>query len=324
MAAMAAGGLPDFVVARPATGGRGPGARPPRADNVSGPGARELADLAFAAARGGAPLTTRPDACADGAGAGGACSSAPAVDLMRAIVPAAARAPPGAVVRAAAAALGCPDEACILTHVAFRDRARAAGVDPGAELETRFKPRGPRVGTELLSNFDIDAVHARWAAAFPGHHHCPFAMMDFASNGDAFGRADLAALFRGGASTFGCVVNTDRSSGPGKHWVAVFADARAPAGAPRTVEYFNSAGNPPPAPMVAWMERQRAALAEAFGAAEALAVTDVAHQASQTECGVYALYYIRRRLEGAPAAEFAGRLVPDDAMTAFRAHLFRA
>ena len=56
------------------------------------------------------------------------------------------------------------------------------------------------------------------------------------------------------------------------------------------------------------------------------AVTSVAHQRSQTECGPYSLYYIRRRLEGAPVETFTDPKVriSDEAMEEFRRYLFRA
>jgi len=260
-----------------------------------------------------------------------------------------AETPEAGAVRAAAAALGCTSESCVVAHPSFRRWAGARGLaTEGAldlELETHYKAPGPREGRALLSNFDIDGTLRRWARVFPGFYPCPFAMMDFETNGDAFGEADLGEVFAGRApadlgpgfgvvrrpaSCFGCVLNTDTSAGRGKHWVAVFVDGRPPAGAPWTVEYFNSAGNPPPRPAVRWMERARARLAAVRaargepGGVESVPVTDVGHQESQTECGLYALFYIRRRLEGAPPEFFFEHRVPDCAMTAFRAHVFRA
>jgi hypothetical protein len=254
-----------------------------------------------------------------------------------------------AAVRAAAAALGCDSESCVVAHPALREFVVDRGLAPeGAlalELALRFKEGGPRDSLALLSNYDLDGTLRRWARVFPEFFPCPFAMMDFDRNGDLFGEVDLPTVLEGRqevdlgpgigvvrrrCTCFGCIVNTDTSSGKGLHWVAVFVDCRG-AG-PWTVEYFNSAGRPPPRPMVAWCEKTRARLAEyraglggpAAGAgAEAVPVTDVDHQESQTECGLYALYYIRRRLEGTPHTFFADRPIPDDAMTAFRAHVFR-
>ena len=178
-------------------------------------------------------------------------------------------------------------------------------------------------------------------------------MADFNTNGDHFAAVKLEELRRGKYRTFGCVMNTDSSRGPGTHWVAVFVDMR-PEGvdtAPWTIEYFNSAGRPPAAPVVRWMEQTRAKLAAlratleapratleeprttleapptaaSAGLVETWAVSSVSHQRSQTECGPYALYYIRRRLEGAQPKDFmdASYRIPDRAMVEFRHYLFR-
>jgi hypothetical protein len=251
----------------------------------------------------------------------------------------------GAPVREAAALLGCSSESCVLAHPAVHEfveqqkQVPAAALD--AELEVRFKAAGPRDSLALLSNFNIDETLQRWARAFSFFFPCPFAMMDFDRNGDLFGAIDLVDVLEGRipvnlgtarvmrkSTCFGCVLNTDSSSGPGKHWVAVFVDCREPAdGKAWTVEYFNSAGRPPPKVVVGWMARTRAALAEhrnGSSGVECVPVTDVGHQESQTECGLYAMYYIRCRLEGIPTDFFFRHLIPDAAMTAFRKHVFRS
>lgn len=291
----------------------------------------------------GAPLEASPSATKASTKTPGGTAGDPAADPAAdpALLPTAAT-PEAAAVRAAAAALGCASESCVLAHPRFQ---RLAGLPPGAaraELEARFKAAGPRDTLALTSNFNLDGTLCRWARVYPEFFPCPFAMMDFDRNGDLFGTVRLPEVLEGRvsvdlgpplgrvtrpATVFGCVVNTDTSHGDGKHWTAVFVDCRAPDGEPWTVEYFNSAGNPPPRAMAAWMERTRADLAEwraGRGPVEAVPVTDVDHQESMTECGLYALYYIRRRLEGAPYTDFCEAPIPDAAMTAFRPHVFRA
>jgi hypothetical protein len=271
--------------------------------------------------------------CARG---GGPCS---APDILAAVVAFAGGGAPPAAVRTAAARVGCATEACVLKSAEFRRFAAARGAGAArldAELARNFKPPGPRSGNALLSNFNIDAVLQMWAREeFPRFYNFPFSMVDFASTGGALARTPLRAVLEGRApqslgaggvvrrpcDTFACVLNTDYSSGRGKHWVALFGDCR---GEESSIEYFNSAGNPPPREVVRWMEGAAAELRALGRRAEARAVTSVRHQQSQTECGNYALFYIRRRLEGGAPDEFCGHPVPDDAMEAFRRHIFRA
>lgn len=243
-------------------------------------------------------------------------------------------------VRTAAAVLGCTSESCIINHPTFRDFAEKWGVasqELTRELELRYKAPGPRNSFELLSNNHIDSTLRRWARVYPDFFPCTFAMMDFDKNGDRFGTIDLLSVIDGresvnlgpgigmvvrAATTFGCVLNTDVSTGGGKHWVAAFVDCR-PSNKKWTVEYFNSAGNPPPRPVTGWMERTRARLQQRHPTTT-VAVTTVDHQESQTECGLYALYYIRCRLTGTPHQFFFDNVIPDAAMTEFRRHVFRA
>lgn len=261
-----------------------------------------------------------------------------------------AQTPEADAVRAAAEVLKCDSESCVLSHPKFVSFAAAeAGVTPkqiAAEKEQKFKTSGPRDSTELLNNFHIDETLQRWARAFPEFFAYPFAMMDFDKTSEPFAAWDIVDVLEGRishslgpgyksikrkAQCAGCVLNTDTSSGPGKHWVAAFVDARGGPAEDWTVEYFNSAGRPPPKPMIVWMERTRARLQDYrkksghTGRVETVPVTSVAHQDSQTECGLYGLYFLRRRIEGTPVSFFqdSKRKISDDAMTKFREFIFR-
>ncbi|MDE2097446.1 MAG: hypothetical protein KGL39_09395 [Patescibacteria group bacterium] len=252
-------------------------------------------------------------------------------------------------VRAAAAIMNCTSESCVVNNPKFlefaEDKLGLAKGKIAAEIERSFKTAGPRNSTELLNNFQIDATLQRWARVYPEFFPYPFAMMDFDRNGDAFGRLDIGDILDGKvphsigpgfapvrrpAKCAGCVVNTDVSTGPGKHWVAVFVDCRPVRDAPElwTVEYFNSAGRPPPKPMIAWMERTKERLERYRGNSnvETVAVTSISHQQSQTECGVYSCFFLRARLDGVPYSFFQDpkNIISDVEMTKFRHYLFRA
>ena len=125
--------------------------------------------------------------------------------------------------------------------------------------------------------------------------------------------------------TFTCVLNTDISSGNGIHWVCVFIDCRSN---PYTIEYFNSCANSPHENVTTWMVTQKQFLTKYNKSINEdkkvvmVNVVDTLHQKSNTECGMYVLYYIRCRLEGIPYTTFIDYKIPDEVVTKFREHIF--
>jgi hypothetical protein len=243
----------------------------------------------------------------------------------------------------AAVALECKSESCVLGKLSGLIVSRGAEAEKLLKraLARNFKPHGPRETSELTSNFDLDGTLERWAVEFPDFFPFPFAMMDFAAGGAPLARWSLAGILAGERTggrpmqAVACILNTDVSTGAGKHWVCVFVDARDGRGksadSPVTVEYFNSAGNPPPRAMTRWMESAREKLIGAgdikgrgaVAHVETKVVTSVAHQRGDTECGLYALFYIRSRLEGRAPSAFEADRIPDAEMEKFRGHVFR-
>jgi hypothetical protein len=158
-------------------------------------------------------------------------------------------------------------------------------------------------------------------------------MIDCLEGSQILDAGPFIGLITGKFNCLGCVLNTDISSGRGKHWVAVFIDCRDDN--EWTIEYFNSAGNPPPTTMINWMEKTRKQLTDYANKltdssssnkpinVETVCVTDIEHQQSETECGMYSLFYIRARLDGKSYKWFTQTVIPDADMIEFRKHLFR-
>ena len=217
-------------------------------------------------------------------------------------------------------------EACVLSKAGHHVDKRRAQI----ELMTKFKPEGPKNSTALLNNVVIDNCLISWCADYPDFYPCPFAMMDFARTKEKFETINLVDLFTKKhvdgkyKRIFGCVINTDNSTGPGKHWVSCVVNARDMKNI--LILYYNSAGNPPPEPIIEWMERRRRELSEmdaCEGDVEIIPVTRVRHQESNTECGVYSLYFIRCMIEGNSYDMFFNNIIDDEAMKKFRKFLFR-
>jgi hypothetical protein len=120
----------------------------------------------------------------------------------------------------------------------------------------------------------------------------------------------------------GCVLNTDYSTGPGKHWVCVFVDMRNEE--EFTIEFFNSSGRQPTYngnAIMNWMCKIKRDC-ELMGVKATIKTNSIAHQESHTECGGYATYFIFNRIIGVPFEEFSTKRIPDQVVTDFRKHLF--
>jgi hypothetical protein len=282
-------------------------------------------------------LSTYTGDCVNNPGPDGVCVSNVTLEVISdftADIPRGAlKSTPKNIMKYAKELTKCDTEYCVLKDPRVMRLAHEKGVISQLKEDERvkFKPKGPRNTLDLLSNYDIDGVLQRWAISFDTFYPCPFAMMDFDSHHYKFGDFNFPAMLEGKLSfngikkpfnCFGCVLNTDVSTGPGKHWVAVFVDCRDPT--TWSIEYFNSVGKPPTRPVINWMERNCVELQRCTtGTVTTVSVTDLDHQESQTECGLYSLYYIRRRLENTPYTFFMKKIIPDDTMTEFRKHVFR-
>ncbi len=232
--------------------------------------------------------------------------------------------------------LHCETESCLLENNNLRkfiiNKTNLSSKDIDYELATRFKPDGPRETTELLNNYNIDETLKQWSFVFTDFFPCPFAMIDFEETYDVLSTVDFVDIYDGyervnnikhPCRTFGCVVNTDVSSGNGKHWVCVFVDMRKPKW---TIEYFNSSGRYPPKQIIKWMEKSIKKIESRVNRnikCEGVIVSNMCHQKSKTECGLYALFYIRSRIEGVPYIYFRENIIADKLMVEFRQHLFR-
>jgi hypothetical protein len=217
---------------------------------------------------------------------------------------------------------GCDSEKCAVS--AGLAAARVGRQRCEAILTTYYKVDGP-TDTKLLSNVNIDAVMRQYAVRFRDFYAYNFNMVDYAKysfiDGEIVHQPDSLAtvtyedMNAMGKRCCGCIVNSDVYEGPGKHWMALFADWRGPE---PTVEFFNSSGNAPAPEFANWMAKMHLAMG-----GRCFNVTAIRHQHTTTECGVYALFYVFCRLTGVPASQFETEPIPDQAMFEFRQHLFK-
>jgi len=274
---------------------------------------------------------------------GGFCSSKPIVKIIKEFDKVLSEDTSGGgktqnpIIKRISSALDVSDEVGILTNPEFVVFAKRKGVTEERikeELNTRFKPVGPRDSLKLIDNYNIFSVQSQWMREFPHYFAFDFAMIDFDKTNDPLFTTDIADILQGKVEAdFGdhkefrkcdcisCVLNTDVSTGRGKHWICVFVDCRSPEW---TIEFYNSTGRPPAKSILRWMEKTYASLRDYSGLEpKRIIVTTVKHQQKNTECGVYSLFYIRKRLDGVPYTFFMKDRIDDDSVSEFRKYLFR-
>lgn len=224
------------------------------------------------------------------------------------------------VVEKLSEAVGCDKESCILQKSEFKEHAGTSLVNKNLK---NFKPEGPARNFELLSNFNIDDVLDQWDRLFKGNFlHIDFQMRDFEKVRSKLATVDFAKEIKKGHDTFGVVLNTDYSTGPGIHWFCIFGDFRDPK--LYTLEFFNSSGNLPLPEVQTWLHRTKEKLEKNIGVqTKVIIVTRMEHQKDDHSCGPYSLFYIWCRLHGIPYQFFGNNRVPDKLMHEYRKHLFR-
>lgn len=215
----------------------------------------------------------------------------------------------------------CSNETCILNQSEVKQHIDPVLIDK--VLKENFKPVGPRMTRDWLSNFDIDDVLRQVQKKYEDKHflHIPFQMRDFQKTNSELAQLDWDKEYKNGYRTFGTVMNTDTSTGNGIHWFALFGDFLDDSKV-FTIEYFNSSGELPLPEVDLWMKKTKHSLNFDKDVKDVVA-TRIQNQHSDTECGIYSLYYIISRLDGIPLEWFKNNRIKDERMYLFRKYLYR-
>lgn len=225
--------------------------------------------------------------------------------------------------------LNVKTESEIYAHNLFRKHIGSYKAD--SILKDKFVPSGPKDSTALLDNFNIDNTLNQWSKGSKKEfgrcfYHVPFQMIDFQEVKTELATLDIMSLSKNKFDCFGVVLNTDVSSGRGKHWFALFGDLKhsGTKADPYILEYFNSSGYPPRTQVTVWMEKIKHDLLR--DQKKHIEIVYAAHkqiQYSRTECGVWSLVYILSRLLGKPHNWIVKVGANDADMINFRSKLFR-
>ncbi len=234
------------------------------------------------------------------------------------------------ILEAAKKKTSCKTEACIYKN---KEVQNFISNDEVTEiLKEHFKPSGPAFSTEWLSNYNIDDVLDQFSKKHKSFYHVYFQMRDFEKNKlkpsekanpemlhRSLADIDFAKQIKEGTRSFGCVLNTDLSSGSGQHWFCLFGDFRKQ---PYQLEYFNSAGDAPLDEVQVWLDKTKHQIMKDTGKPVKLVICRTHHQRDGHSCGPYSLFYIVNRLKGVPSEAFNKDIGGDARMLKWRKELF--
>ena len=157
---------------------------------------------------------------------------------------------------------------------------------------------------EWLSSLDIEAVEKQFMKIFSEYYFVGCIPIDFDKKSEtgtcivsALCSLDIQKLYQKGYRQIGIVFNTDVSTGPGKHWVALFANIGPEYEYPR-ITYFDSYSHEPEPEIQRLMRRWK----EQWDATKIhskpteLTYNKIRHQYENSECGMYSIYFHRRRV----------------------------
>ena len=180
---------------------------------------------------------------------------------------------------------------------------------------------------EWLSSLDIDAVEKQYKKVFTEYYYVGTVPIDFGNKSktgtclvNSLCSLDIKSIYNKGYRQIGIVFNTDKSTGPGEHWIALFCDIRPELEFPR-ITYFDSYAQKPEKEIVNLMKRW----SETWDATKIHKVpmkvtyNKTRHQYEDSECGMYCLYFHLCCLMGTPMKS----RIPDQVVRGFRGLLFK-
>ena len=202
----------------------------------------------------------------------------------------------------------CHKEDCLLDEIkdsAMKSRIRRFIFAPKRPPEWKSNP------DEWLSNYDIEDVAKQYETSHPEFKLIGPTMIDFDTRLPEKGgkcvledlcKFDLARFIRAKRTKIGVVFNLDKHNQSGSHWVSLFIDIDH-----KFIFFFDSADNAIPPEI--WQETPKGAHIPLVnriieqGKAEGIDFTFYnnsghQHQNSNTECGMYSLFFIITMLTG--------------------------
>lgn len=214
------------------------------------------------------------------------------------------------------------------TDVVKKSDNSADAIIKGINMFT-FKPKKPVERGKMypwLNSIDIASVMRQYEYVYDDFIFFGPLPIDFSSVIDIFTfdvckkSNALNVLLRKGKRRIGMIINLDKFGESGSHWVSMFIDVNSDVS---TIEYFDSTGVVPRKQIREHMTHIRSRIMNLTNSTVKLYINKIEHQRSNTECGMYSLYFITERLKGRTFTDIVENdIIPDRKMMELRDKLF--
>jgi hypothetical protein len=230
----------------------------------------------------------------------------------------------------------CDTQTCWLTLPFFRNLSDSKKTK--RLHKQTFKPKGPSDSNKWLNTLNIDDVFEQYENYYKDFKFMGANPRDFADiPSTGIPNMDLDSLLNSGKYRLGFIFNLDKHNQSGSHWVAMFADILK-----GHIYYIDSVGEPPMKEFVALMNKIKkfclSSSRENYCRKNpqneiCKSITDfkkidlryskTQHQHGGSECGVYAINFILRWLDGETFDELTKNQVGDKEVQMCRRAYFR-
>lgn len=213
----------------------------------------------------------------------------------------------------------CKNEACWLKQLFIKNN-----LDQEL-LSHTFAPYSPKSWNTdpytWLTSVDIDNVMQQYEKELHNFEFIGPSPIDFDKK-KAYGECvweelchlNLKAKLNEGIYKIGIVFNTDPHTESGEHWIALFIDIKK-----HYIMYFDSTGAKMPKEVNVLIKRLEKQFTEMGTNVKIYTNEGFKHQKTETECGIYVMYFILELAMEAKSPEFfKKKIIPDSHMSRLR------
>jgi hypothetical protein len=194
-------------------------------------------------------------------------------------------------------------------------------------LNYTFAPKSPddwkRNPNEWLSSLDIESVMKQYEKFYRCFEFLGPSPIDY-DHHKLYGECvweelcnlNLSDIIKRGKNKLGVIFNTDPHYKDGEHWIAMFVNIKK-----NFIVYFDSNGNKPPkqvSKLMDTIEKQ----GKQIGIDFKVYINKKEHQKTESECGMYCLYFIIQMLKDKKITYFLDNKIPDDEVFKLRRQYF--